>query len=357
MPETFTPAQLKEQNKQHIYQLIYNRRRISLQDIAYELHLSRPTVTGKLNELEAEGLIQKEGLISSELAGRKASAYTIVSDYRVAVGVDLGPNNFSIAIINLYGELLDHTTLFLDFEDTETYYQKASELIQNFVQSLCHSPEQVLGIGFSLSPGSRKPSLTSFRKHLAYTVTFISDADSGAISWLWHHPEISDAVYISLSYHLSTARIQQGAIFTGIHGHGTRAEHICIDPSGKKCFCGRTGCLETICALSELLTPEEELSQFIQQVRGGEASYKERFQMYLQALSKAIDTLRLVSDIPCVLGGTMGNHLSEEDLDFLYAECDKALSAPEAKDYLRIHSPKPHSLAMGAALPFIWGFL
>ncbi len=357
MPESITPALLKEQNKRLIYQLIYNQRRISQQDIAYRLHLSRPTVASRLNELETEGLIQKEGQIASFQAGRKAAAYTINADYRISVGVDLGSSNFSIAVINLYGELLDQTTHFLDFEPSGEYSQKLASLIQQFVQPLCTAPDQILGIGFSLFPSAKKSDLSSLQEYLPYTVRFVSDADSAAISCLWEHPEISDALYLNLSYHLSTAMIRNGAIFHGLHGHGPQAEHLCVDPQGQKCSCGRQGCLETACALCEVLSPGEELSHFLQSVRAGDLLFRERFQSYLKALAKALETLLLVTDTTCILGGTMGAHLTEEDLSFLYKEIEKKLPLQTPRDYLRIHKTESHSLALGAALPFIWEFL
>ena len=80
MKTTITPAQISQTNLKLIYQYIYQRESVSQQDIAYALRLSRPTVSAKVNELEEHGLIRKAGQISSELAGRKAAAYSVVPD-------------------------------------------------------------------------------------------------------------------------------------------------------------------------------------------------------------------------------------------------------------------------------------
>ena len=89
MKKSITPNQIKENNRNLIYQYIYRNPRVSQQDISYELHLSRPTVTTNLSSLEEDGLITKNGQIDTEYVGRKAAAYTIVSDYRVGIGVEI----------------------------------------------------------------------------------------------------------------------------------------------------------------------------------------------------------------------------------------------------------------------------
>ena len=89
MGKSITPKQIKATNKQLIYDYIYKAEKVSQQEIAYTLRLSRPTVASNLSELEADGLIFKNGQQDSELIGRKAVGYSIVPDYRVAIGVEV----------------------------------------------------------------------------------------------------------------------------------------------------------------------------------------------------------------------------------------------------------------------------
>ena len=57
MGKSITPKQIKATNKQLIYDYIYKAEKVSQQEIAYTLRLSRPTVASNLSELEADGLI------------------------------------------------------------------------------------------------------------------------------------------------------------------------------------------------------------------------------------------------------------------------------------------------------------
>ena len=73
MKKSITPGQIKETNRNLVYQHLYKNPDSSQQDISYALRLSRPTVTALLAELEQEGMICKNGVIASAYAGRKAA--------------------------------------------------------------------------------------------------------------------------------------------------------------------------------------------------------------------------------------------------------------------------------------------
>ncbi len=61
MKKSITPLEIRQTNRQRIYQYIYQKENVSQQDIAYDLHLSRPTVTMNLNALKKSGSCQRSG--------------------------------------------------------------------------------------------------------------------------------------------------------------------------------------------------------------------------------------------------------------------------------------------------------
>ena len=103
MAKSITPNQIKQNNPSLIYHYIYKHKKVSQQDISYNLRLSRQTVTTNLNSLEKEGLIQKNGQIDTEFVGRKAAAYSINADYRISVGVEILKKEIKIIAFNVYG--------------------------------------------------------------------------------------------------------------------------------------------------------------------------------------------------------------------------------------------------------------
>ena len=120
MPKRIPPGQIKANNRQQIYNYIYRQRKVSQQDILYALRLSRPTVAANLTELEVDGLICKNGQIESDQIGRKAVAYSIVPDYRVAIGVEILRARVKMIAVDLYGEKLRREVVELRFAHEPT---------------------------------------------------------------------------------------------------------------------------------------------------------------------------------------------------------------------------------------------
>ena len=372
MAKSITPNQIKQNNRSLIYHYIYKHKKVSQQDISYNLRLSRPTVTTNLNSLEKEGLIQKNGQIDTEFVGRKAAAYSINADYRISVGVEILKKEIKIIAINLYGEKLDRTIYEITYEYKEIYFKTVCNKILDFINSLHVSDEQILGIGLAM-PGLVAPdkqtmmygkilsctglSITEFTRYLTYPCSFIHDAYSAAVSEMWVSPGLTDAFYISLSKHLGAAIITNGEILTGKHGHSSTIEHIQIEPDGAPCYCGKHGCLETLCSLHVLLNENENIDDFFEKVRRGETSFTQRWHIFLTNLARSINMLHLVFDTDFILGGHLAQYLHKEDISFLYGQIREMTPFAEDQDFLLISKMPRHNITIGAALPYIQAFL
>ena len=372
MQFSITPGQIRQNNRLLIYHLIYNKKKISQLEICAELHLSRPTVGGLLAQLEESGLIRKEGTIASEMAGRKAAAYTITENYRIAVGVEIRKEEFKILAVNLYGDLLDSVIISLEYHNADFYYKELSDAVRDFLSALKVSHTQVLGIGIAmeaiLSPdGSQviygrllentRLSVTAFSKYLRYPCTLMRTVNCAAAAELWASPDLENALYLSLSEHLGAAAISGRSILTGKHGHSTSVEHLQMRPGGKRCYCGRNGCMETLCSLSSLLRQGENAEDFFRKVRDKDSAALSRWNDYLTDLSSCINTLHLIYDTDYILGGTLARYLTSDDVQVLYQKLALLSPYTETSDYLSISSIPLHDPIVGAALPYIWSFL
>lgn len=371
MLKRITPGQIKKSNRQEIYSHIYRNRLVSQQDIAYALHLSRPTVASNLTELEDGGLICKNGRLDSDQAGRKAAAYSIDPEFRVAVGVEIMGGGAKLIAVNLYGEKLRRVVVELPYQNCPSYYETLCEAILEFIQGLGKPEEAVLGIGLAMQGlvsadggtvvygeilGCTGLGIDVFTSRLPYPCSFIHDPDGAALSELWSSPELSDAVYLSLSRHLGGSMIANRRIMTGKHGHTATFEHIPMRPRGDRCYCGRRGCAETLCSMDALLG-EEDPDAFFEAVRGGAPEATGRWRAYLKNLSALIGTLRLVRDVDFILGGHLAPYFTQSDLRFIYGEIRRGCPFDDDGDYLFISKMPSHNITIGAALPYIHAFL
>ena len=371
MKKTITPGQISQNNLKLIYHYIYQNGPVSQQDIAYNLRLSRPTIASKISELEAKGLIRKEGQISSDLVGRKAAAYSIVPEYRVSIGVEFLHSEIKLLMVDLTGAYSHRTVHNLKYENSESYQAAVCEIINSFIQTLPVEEEQILGIGFSV-PGLVNVegtevtygrildctglSIDSFSRYLSCPCRFLHDASAAADSELWASPELSDFIYLNISIHLGASMIHDREILVGRHGYSATIEHIQIVPGGKACYCGKTGCAETVCSMSALLQ-EEDVDVFFDHLREGKASYRRRWSQFLYYLALSINNMHLLYDTDYVLGGYLSSYLMEEDVQTIYDEIEKMTPFPETRDYIQISKRPKHNITIGAALPYIREFL
>lgn len=372
MKKSITPNQIRQNNRSLIYHFIYREGKVSLQDIAYSLHLSRPTVTANLTALEEDGLIRKCGSIDTEFVGRKATAYSVVPDYRIGIGVEILKKEVEIIAVNLYGEKIDSTVYEIGFERNETYYKAVCDKVLEFTGPLHVSGTQISGIGFAVQ-GLVTPdgqtilygeilsctglSITEFSRHLPWPCSFIHDADSAATSELWVSPGLTDAFYLSLSRHLGAAIISKGVILTGKHGHNSTIEHIQMEPDGLRCYCGKYGCMETLLSMTSLLGEQESADAFFDRVRQNDPACLARWNTFLANLARAVNMLHLIHDTDFILGGYLARYLCEEDLASLHRQIRQMTPFAEAPDFLRISKMPRHNISTGAALPYIQAFL
>ena len=371
MKKAITPGQISRTNLELIYHYIYKNGPVSQQDISYDLRLSRPTVTSKLGELETLGMIKKDGRISSDLVGRKAAAYAIVPDYRVAIGVEVQKEQFKILTVDLTGSYSLRKVIPLTYENTEEYVYSVCDHINTYIEALGISDEQLLGIGISL-PGLVSADgtevtygrildctglqLSKFQRYLRYPCRFLHDASAAAGSELWASPELPDFVYLNISIHLGASMIHNHEILSGKHGYAATIEHVQIQPNGPLCYCGKNGCIETYCSMTALLGREDE-DEFFRKLRDGDEDYSERWSRYLHNLARAINNSHLLYDTVFVLGGYLAQHLLNEDIEIIYDEIERLSPFPESRDFIQISKMPVHNITIGAALPYIREFL
>ncbi len=371
MPKRITPGQIKANNRQQIYDYIYRQHKVSQQDILSALQLSRPTVAANLAELEEEGMICKDGQIESDSIGRKAIAYSIVPDYRVAIGVEILHAQVKMIAVDLYGEKLRREVVELRFAHDPSYYRQTCQAINSFVDSLEVPRTRILGVGISEQGlasedgrsmiygailGCTGLTIDVFEQDIQLPCRFVHDPMGAAMSELWISPELTNAVYLSLSTHLGGAIIVKRHIMIGKHGHTSTFEHIQVHSRGELCYCGKRGCWDTLLSL-QTLVGEETPDAFFETVRAGDAAAIRRWKRYLRNLGRLIAALHLVNDVDFILGGHLAPYITESDIQLLYDQIRQRCPFEEEYDFIHISKMPSHNITVGISLPYIRSFL
>ena len=369
--EKISMNDIRKKNYSDIYRLIYQERRVSKSQIASVLQMSLPTVTQHLTALEQEGLIEKRGQLTSGI-GRKAAAYAPRASARAAVGVEVLPERVTAVVIDLFGEVIAKKERSLTFSKKGAYFRALSDLIQDALSDTEISGEAILGAGLGMqglvSENGREMlygkildctglTVEPLEELLPYPVCFVHDAECAAELELWKHPELMDAIYLSLGNHLGGAIISNGKIQRGRTGRTGTFEHMTLIENGRQCYCGKLGCVECYCSADALLHSGESLADFFRLLREGTAEHNARWAEYIDWLAIALNNIHMVMDSVIVLGGHIAPYLTQSDLDRLFAAIQVRTAFPENKNFLHLGVQEDDIIATGAAIPFVRSFL
>ena len=299
------------------------------QEVAQECELSLPTVYQAFSTLEAAGLIEP-GEERGSTGGRRAQTFRVSSQKVAALGISLTGHSARCVACDLYGERLEGLYLKqpLGSERTkESLAASVRELAGAMAAELAERGVRTVGAGVAvpsaIDPGTgrllntsvlrlEKGELTAadLARNLPYPAAVFNDANCGAFSQVFPNTLGESLAYLSLERGVGGAIIVEGKPFEGPLGTSGEFGHICIEPGGKRCACGRTGCLEAYCS-SNVLSEEQgtTLEEFFVSVRLGDEQALSQLESYIAHLAHGIQTIHTMLGVNVCLGGELASHL------------------------------------------------
>lgn len=359
---------VKRRNRSNTLRCILASERVSQMELTQRLALSWPTILQNVKELMALGLIREDGVYAST-GGRKARAYAPVRDARLAVGVDLAADHVSVVLVDLGGNLLRHARSNLRFSQEDVYLRYLGGLVQRFVETN-GAAEKLLGVGISLpgvvdeekgllrdsrALGLRNAALAPFGSYLPWPCRFLSDANAAGLAEARSPENRRDLVYLSLGDRVDGAILPAGRLWP--HPRAGSFGHMTLIPGGRRCVCGKDGCLDAYCSARRLSDQSGgSLSAFFDELQAGDTQKRAAWREYLEHLAVAVNNLHAAFDCDVVIGGSVGGYLKDfgELLRALLAERNPF--GPDASYWKESRAPREASAA-GAALALVEAYL
>lgn len=359
-------------NAGDIYRHIYRNRTSSRLKIAAALGISLPTIAHNLDLLQEMGLIYNAGEFEST-GGRRANMISFVPDARYSIGIDITKSYIVFVLVDMNLTLLDNQKLVIPYENTDRYYAMMSEQIEQMLERNHVPEEKFLGVGISLPvivdtaqnlityaevinlPDNFYEELTHW---IHYPFLLFNDANSAGWAELWKREDNNPIVYLSLSNSVGGAIVLGKRVYTGNNFRSGEFGHMTIIPHGKRCYCGRYGCLDAYCCAPVLSSfTNGDIKEFFAQLKlGTNAGYQRIFQDYLHHLAIGLNNLRMCFDCDIVLGGNVGA-LMEDHIEELREITRKLTPFENSADYIKMCSFRTEPSAAGAALYFIDEFV
>ena len=175
----------------------------------------------------------------------------------------------------------------------------------------------------------------------------------------WAGNRIKNGFYISLNNSVGGAVIIDNVLYEGNTQKGGEIGHMTVDTqNGKKCYCGKYGCFDTVCSTEVLMQHTEgHLGEFFRLLKSEDETAILVWNQYLEDLSLAVHNIRMLFDGSVILGGYIGPYI-EEYMDNLRRRVDERNPfGDKAEEYLMVCQCKTEAAASGAAAYYIERFL
>lgn len=366
-----TTRNIRKSNRKKIFHLIYEKNAISKQDIAAQLKISLPTVTQNIAELEKMDLIEKNGFFKST-GGRKAKIISIRAQARIALGVEIRAEGCTIAAVDLYGTVIAQQLFELPFQYCEQYFISLCKEIECFIGALKIPHSKILGLGIIIQAlisddGQRVTygkildctglNTSFFQDYFHFPCRLFHDAEAAARNELWERPDITDAVFFNIRENLSGAVIIGGKFHKANELKSGVFEHMILVPEGKPCYCGKHGCMNAYCSAQGFLQEGETIKDFEEKRKSADLNAQNRWTIFLQRLSEAIDNLHMVIGSDVILGGYVSELISDADLEKLHDMVLSRTAFPFGRSFIHRAASINVPVARGGALFMISSFL
>lgn len=361
-----TGSVLKQKNYSDIFEIVRRNCGITRQDIVMKLQLSLPTVTQNLESLIQAGLVEENGS-RGNTGGRRAKLYSIISQARTAIGLDITENSAGAVVVNLQGSIIAALRRRLEFSPDEKYYQKLGQLVEDIIVQAKLDRAHILGVGIGLPAMvtgdnqaiffSAIPSLTGItcqhlKRYIPFPIRFYNDATSAGFIEFWAQSLLPNFFYISLSNYVGGSICINGQSYLGNNFRSAEVGQIMLrfSSSGE-------GDINEHCNSSVLSRHTGgDLGAFFSRLRAGDPKLTAVWQTYLQDLAQVVSTLRLLFDCTVILGGYVGEYI-EDYIPQLQEILADHLIFDSSTEYVCACQYRKEAIAAGSALHFIEEFL
>lgn len=370
---------------------IWQKEPFTKMDVVRKAHLSLPTVTNVLSDLEIEGYVVHAGDGASR-GGRPPTLYRFNPRTRYVIGAQIHINTISVGLIDLFENAIDIVE-FPFTEDATAEYVVTSliEGTRKLLSAQGASIEKLLGIGlgipgfvnlekgvwlnFPWSPAVKDIPLRSLLEHEFHIPVFMrNDINVCAEAELRYGPTPTDRDMLLVTSHegLKASVVVDGQILTGKHGIFGSVGHLIVEENGLQCYCGTRGCLETYAsgrAIRKLVAQRPDILRLIggdpgaenlsyrifERARGGCERCQEVVESFLPYMARAFASMIRFTDIYTLV--LLGIYVEGGDYlrNRLYTEISMRLP-DAAKANLSIYLGGKHGIdkiLAAAAVPLI----
>ena len=212
-------------------------------------------------------------------------------------------------------------------------------------------------ISFAPTLGIRNAPLYPLIRGIDYPVHVENDGTASGHAESVVRRQKESLAYLSLEEGIGGAVLIDGLPYPGSGAKSGEFGHICVEPGGLRCSCGRCGCLEAYCSAARIESCfGVSLEEFFRGVEEHRPDYEALLFDMLRHLAIGINSIHMVLDCDVVLGGFLSEYLQP----WLPALRQYVLAGnpfAENADFVQLSTLRRHITSLGAALFFVREFV
>ena len=194
----------------------------------------------------------------------------------VVLGVDIGGTNTKFGYVDKTGNLLAEGEMLTEaHRPSEEFFGRLHDQAENLFKPIS-GHYNLVGVGLGAPNANyykgtieQPPNLSwkyvnvvaTMRRWYTIPVVLTNDANAAALGEMLFGTAkgMKDFIEITLGTGLGSGIVANGELIYGHDGFAGEIGHTIVDPNGRKCGCGRRGCLETYASASGICRTVEEL--------------------------------------------------------------------------------------------------
>lgn len=192
------------------------------------------------------------------------------------IGIDLGGTNIAVGLVSEKGEIiLKKSTPTLKERDYKEIVKDMAELTKKVTEEAGFGISDIKAVGIG-TPGTtdnerglvlycnniamrNTPLAAEFRKYIDVPVSLINDADAAAYGEYYAiGKKMQSFIMVTLGTGVGGGIIINDKIYSGFNNSAGELGHTTLYVDGKKCTCGRRGCLEQYASVTALCEQTKE---------------------------------------------------------------------------------------------------
>jgi len=182
---------------------------------------------------------------------------------KLTIGIDIGGTNTAIGIVDKEGNFYAENSISTNkYYTAESYITDLSEAIKTSINSI-KEKHIINGIGIGAPNGNYYNGKIEFAPNLNWNgyfpitsmlsmkidlpIRLTNDANAAAMGEMIYGAAkgMKNFIVVTLGTGLGSGFVVNGKLLYGNDGYAGELGHIIVDSDGRKCACGRKGCLET----------------------------------------------------------------------------------------------------------------